>query len=523
MANATSSALRADDPVTSAPLPGADGPAFGSLSTLGGPRKFKKKPVLVLDPEELAKAHMMFQDASAELLGEDVERPERSAPVLGLAPMDFDDAKPDKLDVPDDGDDIDEDDLPSAEDVLRMTASRAPLEEPDEAEEAAIAAQLEGLDVDRRIFPVLPLKSEDQIAAEEEAERFAVERMGPVEDGSFDDSAFAYEASEEDDFDAENYGDEELYDGEADANFVETDLDDNFEVDPVVASEDERLAPRIDPAPRIDLPRDLPIDSDRIYIAPFDAIRAQSPVEGEKPAASSAKTFPVSLLPEPEAELETSYPTPDEPVAFEQDTTEPELVIPEDDLWAEPEETLEPLVSTKAIFSDEPFLDFPTQRVVWVPQSVDTSEVEDALPEPVADLPQATPDTVTPPVHDEMSNRFEWAYEDEDEENASIPHHENDESLDTLYAGQAEPEYPSDTANDGSYTEVEEEEVDGYAFMYANSPRGRTIHALAEGESNSLRAKLIKERADALADQNADDSNPSLWTRFTGWVRGLFG
>ena len=63
MGNATSSALRADETVTPARMADNDGPAFGSLANLGGPRKFKKKPVLVLDPEELEKAHMMFQEA----------------------------------------------------------------------------------------------------------------------------------------------------------------------------------------------------------------------------------------------------------------------------------------------------------------------------------------------------------------------------------------------------------------------------------------------------------------------------
>lgn len=168
MGNATSSALRTDDPVTPAPAPGDDGPAFGSLANLGAPKKLKKKPVLVLDPEELEKAHMMFQEASAELLGEEVERPERDASVLGLAPIDDGDATPEDMGASDDseaGDDSE--DIPSAEDVLRMTASHPAM---DEAEEAFIAEQPESLDVDHRIFPSLPLKSEEEIAAEEAAE-----------------------------------------------------------------------------------------------------------------------------------------------------------------------------------------------------------------------------------------------------------------------------------------------------------------------------------------------------------------
>ena len=129
MGNATSSALRAEDAMAPAAMRGDDGPAFGSLANLGGPRKFKKKPVLVLDPEELEKAHMMFQEASAEMLGEEAPKHEKGAAVLGLAPMDDEDATPEDMGASDDVEAGEDDEaIPSAEEVLRMTEARAPID-----------------------------------------------------------------------------------------------------------------------------------------------------------------------------------------------------------------------------------------------------------------------------------------------------------------------------------------------------------------------------------------------------------
>ena len=82
MGLASSNAVRRDD-------------AYGSLGgSFGGvERKLKKKPVLVLDPEELAKAHQLFQIGAAEQLGEfdpkdRVFRPAAAlfSPNLSLAP-----------------------------------------------------------------------------------------------------------------------------------------------------------------------------------------------------------------------------------------------------------------------------------------------------------------------------------------------------------------------------------------------------------------------------------------------------
>lgn len=73
------------------PPGGGEGPAYGSLMGLGGAKK-KKKPVLVLDAEELEKAHEAIAMGGAQIMDAadlaPAERPAPAAPVmLGLVPM----------------------------------------------------------------------------------------------------------------------------------------------------------------------------------------------------------------------------------------------------------------------------------------------------------------------------------------------------------------------------------------------------------------------------------------------------
>lgn len=185
MGNATSSALRVDES------------AYGSLEGMGTgfsgvERRFKKKPVLVLDAEELAAAHAAFHEASAEQLGQTVERAERPAMILGLAPMEHDD-----IDEMGQSDEIGEDadaDLPSPEEVLALTrrkstaldddydtgtignyddmagmpdmrdqAAHAPAPAPSSYPPAGLPSDAveDGLDLSKRIFPSLPLVALD--------------------------------------------------------------------------------------------------------------------------------------------------------------------------------------------------------------------------------------------------------------------------------------------------------------------------------------------------------------------------
>lgn len=116
MGSAASSALRVDET------------AYGSLEGLGsglggGVRKLKKKPVLVLDPEELAQAHAAFHEASAEQLGETVERTPKPAMILGLAPMDEDDAE--EMGQSENVDEDADTGQQSVEDVLSLTRRKS--------------------------------------------------------------------------------------------------------------------------------------------------------------------------------------------------------------------------------------------------------------------------------------------------------------------------------------------------------------------------------------------------------------
>lgn len=95
-----------------------------------GRSKPKKKPVLVLAPEELEQAHMLFQQGAAEQLGEfdPVERAARSASLFGLAPMGSEDDEADNfspLDPLDPLDDVvEEAEAPEPDKVLSLTRPR---------------------------------------------------------------------------------------------------------------------------------------------------------------------------------------------------------------------------------------------------------------------------------------------------------------------------------------------------------------------------------------------------------------
>ena len=452
MGNATSSALRADDPAT-----GGDGPAFGSLASMGAPRKLKKKPVLVLDPEELAAAHMLFQDASAELLGEEVDRSARPAPVLGLAPMDLD-GPPEGLQDTGEDDEIEEDDLPPVRDLLRVSDARPAL---DEEDEEALAAHLEKLDIDQRIFPDLPLQFEDDIAAQDEAEPQTENRAH--DDGLAEDVEDVSTVSAEDAQPPRHTG---IFDTDEAISFAENTL------------------------------RSL----------------SEPQVPGRDAQRAVSHAFPINPLPEPEPELEEAVSQAAAPEPSDMPAPAP-------------------------VFGDAPFLDFPAGPLAFAFESevpledevgpTDDFPAEDTVhgaEEPISEpchdhyaeaVPEELrePQPADPQVHDEDTTRFEWAMvEDDGEEHSS---RQGD------YLPEPAPEQPDESG--AASTFVEDEPVDGYAFMYAGNNRGRTLNAVAEGESNSLRARLIREREREQAEQDASASRTSLWGSFTAWLRSMFG
>lgn len=140
MGLASSSAVRVDHSY------GSLGGAFG-----GTGRVLKKKPVLVLDPEELAKAHQLFQIGAAEQLGDfdpkdRVHRPAAAlfSPILGAAT--FHDDEDDDYTAPADlafvdlsDDEEAEDDLPPIDLDSLLALTRAE----QEAEDAYYLAQQE--------------------------------------------------------------------------------------------------------------------------------------------------------------------------------------------------------------------------------------------------------------------------------------------------------------------------------------------------------------------------------------------
>jgi hypothetical protein len=98
--------------------PGDDGDAslYGSLSTLGS-RKMKKKPVLMLDEQELARAHMAIAMGGAEIMDTPAARAVQPAMLLGLAPMGQDDADEDPGLYPDQAFARNDEDEQAAEDA----------------------------------------------------------------------------------------------------------------------------------------------------------------------------------------------------------------------------------------------------------------------------------------------------------------------------------------------------------------------------------------------------------------------
>lgn len=167
MAPASSSALRVDDS------------AYGSLEGLGMPRR-KKVPVLVLDPEELERAHQLFQEGAAEQLGDfdPQERANRPIPLFGLAPIGAEplDSVPVQATAAaaDTSEGAEENDesaldagLPSPEELLARSLEQDAL---DDAQAEAEAAQASAV-ADTLLLPaVVPINWNSLSAAEARAE-----------------------------------------------------------------------------------------------------------------------------------------------------------------------------------------------------------------------------------------------------------------------------------------------------------------------------------------------------------------
>ena len=402
MGHATSSALRADKSANARPVAAAANDPYGSLSGLGAPRKFKKKPVLVLDAEELAKAHAMFQDAQAEILGAETPREApRPSSLLGLAPMDDDDTPEDRGSAGD-GDGVEDDaPLPNADDVLKMTRSRGGMSE----EEQAFAAQAleDGFDETNRIFPSLPVANAPEPQAKE----------------------------------------------------------------PPPAAPPAPLPESVAPAGDTAAEHVVPV-------APSEAAAERDNASAPEPAPSPAmESIRRSLFERMAAGEQAAKPAPAPSQKHVEPETPPEAAASAEKIAAlSPQPVAPPAIAPTA----EPALDMP---------------VEPSDPEP------------------------EIAAEDVDgEAEAPLAVHPAGDADHT----SADNEPVDDGLGITDYDDADGD-MDGTAFMYANSSRGRITRVAAEGRANGLRAKLVKERH---APQEDDRDAASIWSRFGGWLRGLF-
>ncbi len=170
MGTANSSAARIGEPAAIDPMTGfeAANDAYGSLAMLVSRPKPKKKPVLVLDADELAAAHLLFQQGAAEQL-EDADRIERAPMMLGLAPLGSD-AETDDLPGPDEDEYTIEADAPAPEDVLNMTR---PVQELSERPQKSFRKLMVALPPDGdpaldAIEPFVPLAPSDEEASDED-------------------------------------------------------------------------------------------------------------------------------------------------------------------------------------------------------------------------------------------------------------------------------------------------------------------------------------------------------------------
>lgn len=176
--------------------------AFGSLISLG-PRKLKKKPVLVLAAEELEEAHRQFDLDGAHIMGEDAspdvsplsEAPEptpRPAITLGLAPIDSDDPELGE-------DEFDESDLPPLPDTFTDPDILLGLGEEDAQEEepAQPARKRVGIDMVALRLAANMADPEDEYGDEAAAETMPETMPETAEDAAPSPTFEATTASDE--------------------------------------------------------------------------------------------------------------------------------------------------------------------------------------------------------------------------------------------------------------------------------------------------------------------------------------
>ncbi len=538
MGIAASSALRDEN--------AANGPAYGSLESLGGPKKLKKKPVLVLDPEELEAAHAMFHEASADLLGENVERTRRPAMILGLAPMEDDD--PDEMGESDEADSADDGNQPDAEAVLSLTRRKsAPIL--DESGESLGEVQTEAdrfgdggfadpegleqddIDLEQRIFPTLPIQPD---LAQDETEKAAssqeAEALGDL-------TPVIEPAPEEESNPSANYaslssGPEPKRESKAQLE-IEQQPRDDFAAPAEAGSPLEDTVPM--PEDHIEAPLGrLGSLQDRIAQR-----RREQQATAEQEAKSASNEHDFTPLPESYETLRERHKKD----WFKLDRDEVEArEVPAwvDENWSDDEILDPPAEETPAAeesFEGKPTATDPAETVAHDPAPLPPAHFDSAGP---PELP-ATRDAATA-VDTQFERQTPSPIPPVVEEQQVRPHHHADEA--SNYEGRregddltAENEFVAEQELDNeqklaapvdnaeptpqeNVTLTEDDHVDGYAFMRDQRSRRSAIAATRQGQQSALRAKLLREAE--LEAEKAEERN-SLAVRFWKWLRGLFG
>lgn len=457
MGIAASSALRVDT--------ASDGLAYGSLEAMGGgARKLKKKPVLVLDPDELAQAHAMFHEASAELLGDDVERAPRPAAILGLAPMDNED-EPDDLDQTDDVETEDEADLPSPEAVLALTRRRTPppplgdfVSEDPAADMGAMGSAMDelpivpriedDLDMATRIFPSLSLHP-DQVDENKEPEARSPDL--PEEPASLP---------------AELEAEPQPEPLKSAVTVPEPTKVELQKPEAITAQPTERAEPK-----------------EEFTFSPATPSPRAAPEQAAKPAPVAPKlTEPTPIEPTPIEPAPVAGAKTPRPVRFDElnpakDYGTPEEVYDLDSWLAEPQDDDQP--------SSDPAEPEPAPEVLAVqPSQPETTSVPEAMPSSEPEF--------------ELSNQQEIPPLPDEEPKAA----------------------PADVRSDVTLTE--DDRIDGYAFMRDPRSRRSTVVSAPQGRQSALRAKLMREAEQEAAEAERANASGSDLAAFWNWLRGLF-
>ncbi|MBH5322936.1 hypothetical protein [Aurantiacibacter sediminis] len=503
MGIASSSALRDEN--------AGNGPAYGSLETLGARPKPKKKPVLVLDPDELAQAHAMFQDASAELMGEEVERPQRPATILGLAPMEDDDLE--EMGQSDEPDAEDDDAVPNAEDVLSLTR--------------------------RKSAPVLDHGLDDAIANDlrmqtPDADQIAASGTDPI---SGDDDFGGYADPDgpiEDDIDLENRifpslpVQPEL--AETESEPAEAEAAQTPPAQPVVPAEPEMSA-SAEPKIAEEIPQQTSsLESLQARLAKRDAENQSHDFETTEPGAIEKPNSRAShFAPSREDVEELRQRHSKDWFELDRDDVEKrELQAWADENWqndkpASSENRVDARETDKPrATAPEPMEPRPAPARPEPKQSSDFAPPPPVQMQPPAQNAESEPEpqpkpAVPTPV---ASDKDRW-----EEAKPAAPMAESADHISPESTEVAGDNAATADISDESYTLTDDDQTDGYAFMRDPRSRRSAVTATPQGRQSALRAKLLRDAEREAAEKAARQSRASnsVVLRFWNWLRGLFG